>query len=122
MAVFPGLLVLGVNLIPFVPGKANSGVMNLGSHLCAVIEPNLETRHSDPGVPFLRAFVEIPRCVTLLRSARFLFCFMLCERSDGKLGQRGVEKDIFQLIKLISARSLGHRLKFNFSGQFTFIP
>lgn len=64
MADFSGLLVLGVNLILFVPRKANSGVTNLGSHLCALIELNLEPRHSDSGVLFLRDFIDIPRCVT----------------------------------------------------------
>lgn len=41
MAIFPGLLVVGVNPMLFVPGKTKNGVMNLGSHLCAVIELNL---------------------------------------------------------------------------------
>lgn len=40
MAIFPELLVVGVCLI-LVSGKAKNGVMNLGSHLCAVIELNL---------------------------------------------------------------------------------
>lgn len=55
MAIFSGLLVVGVNLILFVPGKTNNGVlMNLESHLCVIIEPYLGPRHSDSGVLFLR--------------------------------------------------------------------
>lgn len=47
MATFPGLLVLGVNLMLFVPGKMKNGVMNVGSHLCAVIELNLGPIYSE---------------------------------------------------------------------------
>lgn len=47
MAIFPGLLVVGVNLMLFVPGKTKNGVLNLGSHLCAVIEQNLGPIYSD---------------------------------------------------------------------------
>lgn len=73
---------MGVNLILFMPGKTKNGVVNLGSHLCAVIKLNLGPRHSNSGVLFLRAFVTASRCTALLRSAGFLFCFVLCERSD----------------------------------------
>lgn len=47
MAIFPGLLVVGVNLMLFVPGRTKNGVMTLGSHLCAIIELNLGPIHSD---------------------------------------------------------------------------
>ena len=60
MAVFPGLLVPGVNLIPFVSEKANSVTWWISSHLCAVIELNLEPgrqtkvcRFSEPLLEFL---------------------------------------------------------------------
>lgn len=39
MAIFPELLVVGVCLILCL--EKQSGAMNLGSHLCAVIELNL---------------------------------------------------------------------------------
>lgn len=71
---------MGVDLNLCLEKQKNSA-MNLGSHLCAVIELNLRPRHSDSGVLFFRAFVEISRYATLLRSASFLF-FVLCERSD----------------------------------------
>lgn len=72
MAIFPGLLVVGINLILFMSGKTKNGVMNLRSHLCSVIELNLRPRHSYSSVRFFRAFVEIPRYVTLPRSTSFL--------------------------------------------------
>lgn len=52
MAIFPGILVVGVNLILSVSGKTKNGVMNLGSHLCAINELKLRPRYLDSGVLF----------------------------------------------------------------------